>query len=182
MTEAPEVASKRPSSLEKRAAKPRAAPTVKSVSGNPATKTRSRDYLGLYRAAPLDRIKMVKEGVPAIDAKGILGDLAMPSGRIYGALRIPVSTLNRKAKSAMRLSTDEGERIIGLAKLVGQVQAMVEESGNPKDFDARAWTARWLNEPLPAFGGARPVDLMDTMEGQGLVSDTLARIQSGVYA
>jgi uncharacterized protein (DUF2384 family) len=35
---------------------------------------------------------------------------------------------------------------------------------------------------LPALGGVRPLDLMDTMEGQSLVAETLARIQSGAYA
>jgi putative toxin-antitoxin system antitoxin component (TIGR02293 family) len=143
---------------------------------------REFDYFTIYRSAPLDRIKRVKAGVSAAEAKEILCDLAIPSGRISAVLGIPASTLNRKAKGAQKLSTDEGERVLGLAKLVGQVQAMVEDSGDPKGFDARAWTAHWLNEPLPALGGARPVDLMDTMEGQGLVSDMLARIQSGAYA
>jgi putative toxin-antitoxin system antitoxin component (TIGR02293 family) len=152
------------------------------ATAKPKEKTRRLDYLTLYKAAPLDRIKRVKAGVSAAEAKEILSDLAIPSGRIADILGIPVSTLNRKSKVAQKLSTDEGERVLGLAKLVGQVQAMVEDSGDPKGFDARVWTAHWLNEPLPALGGARPVDLMDTMEGQGLVSDTLARIQSGAYA
>ncbi|MEO9190059.1 MAG: MbcA/ParS/Xre antitoxin family protein [Acetobacteraceae bacterium] len=42
--------------------------------------------------------------------------------------------------------------------------------------------SHWLNDPLPALGGARPIDLMDTMEGQTLVSTTLAQLQSGAYA
>ena len=41
---------------------------------------------------------------------------------------------------------------------------------------------RWLTEPLPALGGSRPADLMDTMEGQSLVAAALAKIQSGAYA
>jgi len=142
----------------------------------------SPDYSALYRAAPMERIRQARNGIPAVEAKEILSDLAVPLGRIYEVVRIPVSTLNRKAKDAKRLSADESERILGLARLVGQAQTMVEESGDPRGFDARAWTARWLSEPLPALGGARPIDLMDTMEGQGLVSDTLARIQSGAYA
>ena len=68
-----------------------------------------------------------------------------------------------------------------MAKLVGQVEAMVKGVDEADGFDARAWTARWLSEPLPALGGARPLDFMDTMEGQALVSDTLARVQSGAY-
>ena len=59
---------------------------------------------------------------------------------------------------------------------------MVEESGDPQGFDAAAWLSTWIEEPLPALGGARPVDIMDTMEGQALVSTLLAQIQSGAYA
>ena len=59
---------------------------------------------------------------------------------------------------------------------------MVAESGEPAGFDAGAWLARWLTEPLPSLGGTRPADLLDTMEGQGLVSTALAQLQSGAYA
>ncbi len=178
MTEAAAIARERTAAAKGR---PLAHPENSAVHP-PKAKAGRLDYLTLYRAAPMDRIKRVKAGVSAAEAKEILSDLAIPSGRIPAVLGIPVSTLNRKAKVAQKLSTDEGERVLGLAKLVGQVQAMVEESGDPKGFDARAWTAQWLNAPLPALGGVRPVDLMDTMEGQGLVSDTLSRIQSGAYA
>jgi len=39
------------------------------------------------------------------------------------------------------------------ARLIGQVQAMVEQSGNPEGFDAAHWLGAWLDEPLPALGG-----------------------------
>jgi putative toxin-antitoxin system antitoxin component (TIGR02293 family) len=178
MTQAPVVVRERATPINKRPAVRR----DNSAATNRKPKSSGLDYLAIYRDAPLERIKRVKAGVSAAEAKHILQDLAIPSGRVSEVLGIPVSTLNRKAKVAQRLSTDEGERILGLAKLVGQVQAMVEDSGDPKGFDARAWTAHWLNEPLPALGGARPANLLDTMEGQGLVSATLARIQSGAYA
>ena len=98
------------------------------------------------------------------------------------ALDLPQSTFNRKAKNEQALTTAESERFVGFAKLIGQVEAMVEESGDPEEFDAPAWVARWLEEPLPALGGERPLDLLDTMEGQALVAATLARVQSGAYA
>ena len=77
---------------------------------------------------------------------------------------------------------NESERVIGFARLVGQLDSMLDDAGGAADFDARAWLARWLVEPLPALGGVRPADLMDTMEGQGLVSAALGKIQSGAYA
>jgi putative toxin-antitoxin system antitoxin component (TIGR02293 family) len=139
------------------------------------------DYVELYRTAPMDRIRQVRSGVSAAKAKAIIGELDMPSGAATRALNVSVSTLNRKTKEADALAQDEGERVLGLARLIGQAKAMVEESGDPAGFDASRWIARWLGEPLPALGGARPLDLMDTMEGQGLVSETLARLQSGAY-
>jgi uncharacterized protein (DUF2384 family) len=72
--------------------------------------------------------------------------------------------------------------VVGMAKLIGQVQTMVEESGDPTGFDAAQWLARWLDEPLPALDGKRPAEYMDTAEGRDLVSNLLAMAQSGAYA
>jgi putative toxin-antitoxin system antitoxin component (TIGR02293 family) len=140
------------------------------------------NYKRIFLAGPLERIKMVKEGLPAAQAKQIIADLDMPINVAGGLVHVPVSTFNRKVKNAEVLAPDVSERFLGLARLIGQVQTMVEESGDPEGFSAKVWTARWLNEPLPAFGGVAPIELMDTMEGQALVSATLARMQSGAYA
>lgn len=140
------------------------------------------DYVQFYRADPLDRIQIIKEGVSALEAKRIIHDLEISSSSAFKALRVPVATINRKAKHQQLLSPDESEKVLGIAKLIGQIEAMVEESGNPEGFNAPTWISRWLSEPLPAFGGTRPIELMDTMEGQALVSRTLGQIQSGAYA
>jgi putative toxin-antitoxin system antitoxin component (TIGR02293 family) len=138
-------------------------------------------YLKVYRASPLERIAWIKKGIPAAEAKRLFVDLPIGQGAGFKALNLPIATVNRKAKQGDLLSREESERVIGFAKLVGQLEAIVQESGNPANFDARAWMARWLTEPLPAFGGARPADLIDTMEGQSLVSSALAMLQSGAY-
>ena len=109
-------------------------------------------------------------------------DLLIGQGAGLRALKLSTATVNKKAKQGDKLSPEESERIVGFAKLMGQLEAMIEDSGDPANFDTRAWMARWLTEPLPAFGGARPADLVDTMEGQALVSAALAKIQSGAYA
>lgn len=140
------------------------------------------NYKRIWLAGPIERIGMVKAGLPAVQAKQIIADLHMPITRAGSLGHMPVSTLNRKVKNDEVLAPDASERFLGLAKLIGQVQAMVEESGDGDGFDAKAWTARWLKEPLPAFGGAAPIEMMDTMEGQALVSAVLARMQSGAYA
>ena len=69
-----------------------------------------------------------------------------------------------------------------LARLVDQVQAMVERGGDSEGFDATKWLTTWLDQPLPALGGVRPVKYLDTSAGQAIVSHMLAMMESGVYA
>jgi putative toxin-antitoxin system antitoxin component (TIGR02293 family) len=151
---------------------------VAAARGKPA----SLSYITVYRATPLERIDMIRRGIRASEAKRLFAELPIGQGAGFKALNLSTATVNKKARQGDTLSPEESERIVGFAKLVGQLEAMIQDSGDPANFDARAWMARWLTEPLPAFGGARPADLMDTMEGQGLVSAALAKIQSGAYA
>jgi putative toxin-antitoxin system antitoxin component (TIGR02293 family) len=139
-------------------------------------------YLEVYHASPLERINLIKRGVLATDAKRIFTALAIGQGAALQALNLAPATVNKKAKQDQTLSPGESERVIGFAKLVGQLESMVRESGDSEGFDAASWMARWLKEPVGALGGKRPIDLMDTMEGQALVSTLLAQVQSGAYA
>jgi len=113
---------------------------------------------------------------------GAVAALAFGEGAGFKALDFSVATVHKKAKQGGRLLPEESERIVGFAKLVGPLEPMIEESGDPSAFDARAWMARWLKEGLPALGGTRPTDLLDTMEGQSIVSAVLEKIEGGAYA
>lgn len=139
-------------------------------------------YLHIFRSSPQARIKMIRAGVKAGDAKQLITDLHFDQQALLGALNLKTATVNRKAARDEALSSDESERVLGMASLVGQLQAIVEESGDAAGFDATLWLSRWLREPLPALGGERPLSLLDTMEGQALVADTLAKMQSGAFA
>jgi putative toxin-antitoxin system antitoxin component (TIGR02293 family) len=147
-----------------------------------AAKPAGSSYIRVYRASPIERIAMIKKGIRATEAKRIFADLEFGQGAAFKALKLSAATVNKKAKRNQTLSPSESERVIGMAKLVGQLEAMVQESGDAEAFDAAAWMSRWLSEPLPALGGARPIELMDTMEGQALLSTTLFQMQSGAYA
>ncbi|MBS0370578.1 MAG: DUF2384 domain-containing protein [Proteobacteria bacterium] len=80
------------------------------------------------------------------------------------------------------LSTDQSERVLGLERLIGQVAVMVGDSGDSTGFDAARWVGDWLEQPIPALGGAKPADYMDTIEGQELVSRLLVQSQAGVFS
>jgi putative toxin-antitoxin system antitoxin component (TIGR02293 family) len=156
--------------------------TAPGVAVKTQIKRRWLSYLDVYRASPLERIARIKHGIPAIEAKRIISELSLGQGAALKALKLSPATFNKKAKRDQTLSSGESERVLGIAKLVGQLEALVQESGNPEGFDAAAWLSRWLREPVPALGGACPIDMVDTMEGQALVSAVLAQMQSGAYA
>jgi putative toxin-antitoxin system antitoxin component (TIGR02293 family) len=139
-------------------------------------------YRELFAASPQARIAMIRQGVPAIEAKRLVQALGVEQKVFYQALGLKTATVNRKITQSEQLASDESERLLGVARLIGQVEAIVADSGDPKGFDAPEWLSRWLREPLPALGGTPPMALLDTMEGQAMVAEALARIQSGAYA
>jgi putative toxin-antitoxin system antitoxin component (TIGR02293 family) len=138
-------------------------------------------FVTLYKAPDLTRVEWAKS-MGAHDAKIILAQFRVPQGEALAALHIPVATVNRKAKTNAPLSPAEGERVLGFGRLLGQIQTMIRESGEPEGFDASAWLSTWMSAPVSALGGARPLDLMDTMTGQALVAQVLSQMQSGAYA
>jgi putative toxin-antitoxin system antitoxin component (TIGR02293 family) len=137
---------------------------------------------GIYGAQHITRHNIITDGVSP-DVFTVLAKSMYRSKEDLGhLLGLSVTTIDRKAKLGEKLSSDQGERIVGMAKLIGQVQAMVEESGDPTGFDAAKWVAEWLDKPVPALDGHRPAEYMKTNEGRELVSRLLAMAQSGAYA
>ena len=136
----------------------------------------------LYRLDAVERIKLVKQGVPATVVDRLSKDMAIGKAKLYETLGLAPATVNRKLRDAQLLSQDDSERVLGIARLIGQVEQMVHESGDPKGFKAAEWVASWLDRPHPALDGKRPAELMDTADGRNLVSDLLARMQSSAYA
>jgi putative toxin-antitoxin system antitoxin component (TIGR02293 family) len=151
-----------------------------SVPMSPALVT--TDFLEAFQADAMERVRIVKRGVPAGVIDTMARRMGMPKEKLIKTLGLARATIDRKARDSKPLSPDEGSKVLGMARLVGQVQAMVDESGEPAGFDAAAWLAGWLDRPLSALGGQRPAELMDTAEGQGLVSQLVARMQSGAYS
>lgn len=146
------------------------------------TKPKPLTFVDMFRAEPIERVRLIKEGLPAQLLDELSQSMKMPKGRLLPTLGIAAATVRRKVRESKPLSTGDSGRALGLARLVGQVECMVRDAGRPTGFDAAAWMGRWLEEPIGALGGRRPADLMDTAEGQAIVSNLLARMQSGVYS
>lgn len=135
----------------------------------------------LFKMSPVDRVRVVKRGVTATTVVRIAKATGRPKDRVIHLLGLPRSTVDRKVRNNERLPIDQGERVLGFLKLVGQVQSMVEESGDPTDFDAARWVSSWLERPVPALGGKCPEEFMDTTEGQQVVAGLIAGARGGAF-
>ncbi|MDR7051493.1 putative toxin-antitoxin system antitoxin component (TIGR02293 family) [Duganella sp. 3397] len=142
----------------------------------------SVDGLALFNLNPQSRIAVIRQGIPASTITSLSSRMGMSKETLLSSLGLSRATISRKEKDAIVLSSDESERVLGVENLIGLVQNMVEESGDPKGFDAARWVSEWLTSPLPALAGATPASYMDTFEGQKLVAELLAMSQSGAYA
>lgn len=66
------------------------------------------------------------------------------------------------------------------------LKAMATELGrllDPEagDFDMVLWLEEWLQQPVPALGGVRPIEMVRTPQGFKAVVKVLAAIESGAY-
>jgi putative toxin-antitoxin system antitoxin component (TIGR02293 family) len=138
--------------------------------------------LKLFRANVVERVNIVKDGVPARYVTALAACMGVPKDKFYRTIGLMRPTVDRKVRASKLLSQDESERVMGIARLVGQAQSLVQESGGSEGFDAARWVAAWLDRSLPALGGKRPGEFMDTADGRTLVADLLAQQQSSAYA
>ena len=97
-----------------------------------------------FRADPIDRIRSIQLGIAASSVVDMARRMELPKERLIACLGLARATIDRKVREGKLLSSDESERVLGMARLVGQVQAMVEESGNPAGFNAATWLSGWL--------------------------------------
>ena len=153
-----------------------------TLPANEARRESEESFTTAYRADPMERVSLVKEGVPADFVQVLANRMEMPQRQLVLTLGLASATISRKSRGRRPLSPDDSSKVLGMARLVGQVQTMVDESGLSEEFDAATWVAQWLDKPLPALAGRRPAELMDTPEGQSLVSNLVARFQTGAYA
>jgi putative toxin-antitoxin system antitoxin component (TIGR02293 family) len=136
----------------------------------------------VFRSTPLERIRMVRTGVPARFVVELSNAMALPRERLYATTGLARATIDRKVTNEDVLARGESEAVVGLTQLIGQAAAMVEESGTARGFDAARWVGAWLQRPHAALDGKTPAEFMDTGEGRALVANVLAQQQSGGYA
>lgn len=132
--------------------------------------------------APLvDRIRLLRQGVPASWVRQAEEATDLGRSTLCALLGLKLSTINRKLNQKLRLSPDESERLMGLQRLIGEVEAVVRDCGDGQGFAAGRWLASWLQRPNQALGGDTPAAFLDTAEGREQLGRLIDAQRSGAY-
>ena len=116
-------------------------------------------------------INAVREGIPGTLVKSVIESSGMRD-IFVGVLNVSSSNLSRLY---MRKHLDRGssENVLDTVRLLNQAGLVWESEKLVKE---------WLNSPVPALNGDRPIDLIDTSEGRRWVSKILTKIEHGEFS
>ncbi len=134
---------------------------------------RPGDSIGAKYGTFLEAVKIVRARLPfgAVDRFQATSGLTL--NRIKEVAKISEGSFSRRKKSG-KLSIDESERLMRLGRVFEQATAL-------HDGDQNA-AREWLETPIPALGGERPLDLAQTDLGAREVEDLIGRITHGIVS
>jgi len=137
----------------------------------------------LARATPLEIVEIEKVGVRGSLFKELSKRMGIASSRMFVILGVPKATAEKKAATNAMVSGRGGQAALGMVKLLGIAQELVDSStaSEAKDFDAAKWLGEWIERPQRSLGGRKPADLLDTPTGTEVVARLLGSIASGAY-
>jgi putative toxin-antitoxin system antitoxin component (TIGR02293 family) len=137
---------------------------VQTLGGKRVFRERQATY-----AAIIDK---ARTGLPYAALEALATRFEIPQETLVRVLHLPPRTLARR-KKARRLSADESDRLLRLARVVARAEEV---------FGSQERAGAWLRGTVRALGGVRPLDLLDTDLGAQQVERILGRIEHGVYS
>jgi putative toxin-antitoxin system antitoxin component (TIGR02293 family) len=120
-----------------------------------------------------DLVAQVRAGLPASTVNLLAETLSMQRGQVAKQLNIPSRTLSRRLATKSRLTQDESDRTLRMAKVI----ALANEVLGAEDK-----ASRWMVAPNRALGGLKPFDQLDTELGVQSVEQVLYAIAYGMYS
>jgi putative toxin-antitoxin system antitoxin component (TIGR02293 family) len=120
-----------------------------------------------------DLAEQVRSGLPASTVTLLAATLSLHRTQVAERLSIPPRTLSRRLTTKSRLTHEESDRTLRMAKVVALAREVLgtEEKAS-----------RWMSNPNRALGGRRPFDQLDTELGVRSVEEVLQRIAYGIYS
>lgn len=120
-----------------------------------------------------DLVEHVRAGLPASTVTMLAEALSLRKEQVAKCLKISPRTLSRRLASNSRLTHEESDRTMRMARVV----ALASEVLGAEDK-----AARWMVAPNRALGGDRPFDRLDTELGVRSAEGVLYAIAYGMYS
>jgi putative toxin-antitoxin system antitoxin component (TIGR02293 family) len=120
-----------------------------------------------------DLAQQVRFGLPASTVERLAGTLSLHRSQVAERLNIPSRTLSRRMATKSRLTHDESDRAMRMARVVALAKEVLGS-------DEKA--SHWMSNPNRALGGKRPFDQLDTEPGVRSVEGILYAIAYGMYS
>lgn len=146
----------------------------------PADRDSAGDLLGgtrLLRRIPASRAEVharIVDGIP-YSALFFLTDrfTALSETDVANVVGVSTRTLRRqKDEPTKSMPTDLASKTWLFAETLAKATDV---------FGGRVEAERWMSEPAMGLDGARPIDLLRTVQGAELVNEFLGRLEYGVY-
>ena len=119
----------------------------------------------------LAQVETIRQGIATQVFEQIATAIGIGKETLARKLNINAQTL-RKRRSRI-LSADEAEKSLRVARVFAQASEVLGSEDKAR---------QWLNDQIPALGGKRPLDLLDTDVGTQEVVNLLHCIKWGMYA
>jgi putative toxin-antitoxin system antitoxin component (TIGR02293 family) len=120
-----------------------------------------------------DLTRLTREGLPVSTLTLLAGELAIERKALAHVVGISERTLSRRIANDERLSPEESDRTVRLARVVAKAK---------DTFGSAQKASSWLMRPNRALEGEVPFDLLDTDTGARQVETILGRIDYGLYS
>jgi putative toxin-antitoxin system antitoxin component (TIGR02293 family) len=132
----------------------------------------SRTFTQPIRKAD-DLVAQVRAGLPASTVNLLADALSMQRAQVAERLNIPARTLSRRLATKSRLTHDESDRTLRMARVVALANDVLGTENK---------ASHWMVAPNRALGGLRPFDQLDTEVGVRSVEEVLYSIAYGMYS
>ena len=116
---------------------------------------------------------LTREGLPVGTLPVLASELAVERSHLARVVGISDRTLSRRLAGEQRLSVEESDRTVRVARLVAYAAEVL---------GSMAKAATWMKAGNRALEGQQPLELLDTDAGARLVETVLGHIDYGLYS
>lgn len=88
------------------------------------------------------------------------------------ALVIPLRTLQHRRSRREKLTVEESDRVVRVARLLSQAESV---------YESRERALQWLRTSHPQLSGRTPLEMLKTDTGSRLVEELLVQIDEGMF-